>query len=199
MRGSTGRAAEGVIGVPTAWNITIEVEGPRSEANGVEMVGALNDLVQLLEPYDPVAITPALDDSSETVRYGVDLTLEAATLDEAYSWALTTFRDGADKVGLPIWPIVHLEAQTSEELDASLSAPTFPALLGVAELAERLHVSKARASELAHSPTFPPPVVLLASGPIWLESSVSRYLETWSRRPGRPTAAKGPAGRPAPT
>lgn len=156
-----------------------------------DLSAALNDLLVILEPYEPVVIAPALDASAGTARYGVDLTLSSATLDEAYSWALSTFREAADKVGLPIWPIVRLEALTNEELDASLEKYAFPVLLGVAELAEKLRVSKARASELAHSTTFPAPVMILASGPIWLEASVMRYVESWERKPGRPAAAPG--------
>jgi hypothetical protein len=175
--------------VSNNWNITIEVEGAADELpQADDLVGALNDLLTVLEPYDPVVIAPAPETPDGLARYGADLTVAAATLDEAYSWALSTFREAVDKVGLPIWPIVHLEAATDEQLDAELAAPTFPALLGVAELADTLHVSKARASELAHSTTFPPPVLTLASGPIWLEASIQRYVETWDRKPGRPGA-----------
>jgi hypothetical protein len=183
-------ATEGVIAVSNTWNITIEAEGPRDELEGLgDLNAALNELLVILEPYEPVVVSPAPDGSSGVARYGVDLTLMSATLDEAYSWALSTFREAADKAGLPIWPIVRLEALTNENLDASLQTPTFPALLGVAELAEKLRVSKARASELAHSPTFPPPLMVLASGPIWLAASVTRYVDSWDRKPGRPTAA----------
>jgi len=177
------------------WNITIEVEGPRQEIEGLDdLLSALNDLQVTLEPYDPVVIGPARDDRSGVARYGVDLTLATATLDEAYSWALSAFREASDKAALPLWPVVRMEALTNEALDASLAQPMFPALLGVAELAEVLHVSKARASELAHSPTFPPPITVLAAGPIWLKASVIRYVETWDRRPGRPVAAGGRVG-----
>lgn len=180
-----------IVLMSNTWNITIEAEGPREEIKTVvvDLTSTLNDLLVLLEPYEPVVIAPAMDEASEKARYGVDLTLASATLDEAYSWALSTFREAADKVGLPIWPIVRLEAMTNEELDASLEHQAFPTLLGVAELAEKLRVSKARASELAHSPTFPAPVMVLASGPIWLEASVNRYVESWNRRPGRPATA----------
>jgi hypothetical protein len=179
--------------VPNIWNITIEVEGPREEIEGLDLLSALNDLLVTLEPYDPVVIGPA-PDSSGVARYGVDLTLATATLDEAYGWALSAFREASDKAGLPVWPVVRMEALTNEALDASLALPGFPALLGVAELAEVLHVSKARASELAHSPTFPPPIMVLAAGPIWLKASVMRYVETWDRRPGRPVATGGRVG-----
>jgi hypothetical protein len=179
-----------MVSVSNIWNITIEVEGPREEVESLDdLLTALNDLLVILEPYDPVVIGPAPDDPSGVARYGVDLTLSTATLDEAYSWGLSVFREASDKAGLPVWPVIRMEALTNEALDASLGLAAFPALLGVAELAEVLHVSKPRASELAHSPTFPPPIMVLAAGPIWLKASVMRYVETWDRRPGRPVAA----------
>jgi hypothetical protein len=35
-------------------------------------------------------------------------------------------------------------------------------------------------------PGFPAPVGELASGPVWLEGDLSRFMDTWERKPGRP-------------
>ena len=62
-----------------------------------------------------------------------------------------------------------------------------PRLVGLAEVAELLNVSKRSASRYTHRPDFPEPVARLAAGPIWDAAEV----EAW--------AAKQPpfrAGRP---
>jgi hypothetical protein len=172
------------------WHITIEVAGPADEAGAPDdFLAALNDLLRVLEPYDPVLITPAPEPVAGMVRYGADLTFDAESLSSACDLARSTFRDAVAEVRLPRWRVVHLDARTDDVINAELAAPSFPALLGVAELAERLTVSKARASELARSATFPRPLVTLASGPIWLASSVASYVEGWNRKPGRPIAS----------
>jgi hypothetical protein len=85
---------------------------------------------------------------------------------------------------------VQATALTAEELDRELAQPAIPPLLGVAELADRLSVTRQRASDLAKASSFPPkPVAVLASGPIWVEPTVTHHLGTWDRRPGRPKAS----------
>lgn len=49
-----------------------------------------------------------------------------------------------------------------------------------------LGVSRQRASELARSATFPPAVAELKAGPVFVRPAVERFVEGWSRRPGRP-------------
>lgn len=172
------------------WSVTIEVAG-----DGEVTIDALDDFLAALEPYEPVVIAPPEEPLDGLSRYGADLTIATADAPEAAVYAaLIAFREAVVKADLPKWPVVRLELTTEEELEVQLSRPSFPALLGVAEMAKSLAVSKSRASELARSATFPIPVCVLASGPVWLESSVIRYAEGWERRPGRPrsTAVAGP-------
>jgi hypothetical protein len=68
-----------------------------------------------------------------------------------------------------------------------------PDLVGVAEVAELLGVSKQRASDLAHSEGFPAPVATLRAGPIWRRSQLARFAGGWERRPGRPRREAQPA------
>ena len=170
----------------TAWSVTIESEGE----DGVFQPGtsvspsALDELLCVLAEYSPVVIAPA-ESGAGPGRYGVDVSVNADTALEATYMAHQLVWDATRKVGLPEWPIVKLEAQTEDSLDASLATPNFPNLLGVTELAHLLGVSRQRASELAHSPSFPRPVSELASGPVWIEPTVLRYVEEWERRPGR--------------
>jgi hypothetical protein len=84
---------------------------------------------------------------------------------------------------------VGIEVQTMEDLERRLQEPDLPDLVGVAEIARLIGVTKQRVSELAGRAGFPRPVASLASGPVWLRPHVSRFVESWSRRPGRPRKA----------
>lgn len=172
------------------WSVNVEAAQPgdqRVDHDAVEM------LLELLGDHHVggVAVSPG--------RYGCRFDVDAPTSVEAATEADQVFRKAVAAAGLPAWPVVRLETMTVAELDADLAQATFPRLVGVAELAEILGVSRARASELAHSSAdFPPPTVRLASGPVWTEPSVRRFIEAWRRRPG-PVPRKGrPAERGAP-
>jgi hypothetical protein len=84
--------------------------------------------------------------------------------------------------GPSVLTTVRLEVY--EEL-ANAGQASAPELLGIAELAAMLGVSKQRASELARSAEFPRPRVTLKAGPVWTRASIVRYMATWQRRPGR--------------
>lgn len=86
--------------------------------------------------------------------------------------------------------IIRIEVMTPEELTREVDTPNSPRLVGVAEIAELLKVSKQRVSELRREEWFPPPTAELAAGPVWTYDSVRRFERTWPRKPGRPRAAK---------
>jgi hypothetical protein len=79
------------------------------------------------------------------------------------------------------------------EFEAGLTERVIPPLMGVGEIAAALRVSKQRASELSRCDVFPPPVADLAAGPVWLASSIGRFLEAWPRQSGRPRKSPQPA------
>jgi predicted DNA-binding transcriptional regulator AlpA len=54
-------------------------------------------------------------------------------------------------------------------------------LVGVAEIADLLGVSRTRVSQLANSPGFPEPAARLAAGPVWERAPI----EQWARDTGR--------------
>jgi len=58
-------------------------------------------------------------------------------------------------------------------------------LMGLAEVAGFLGVSRARADQLARQVGFPSPVATLQAGRIWKSEDVER----WARKAGRPRAA----------
>lgn len=54
-------------------------------------------------------------------------------------------------------------------------------LMGTAEVAELLGVSRSRVGQLAQRDDFPSPVVRLAAGPVWESADIER----WARETGR--------------
>lgn len=98
------------------------------------------------------------------------------------------FRSALEKANIktPQYQVADVEIQSLEDLDRKLMESTIPDLIGVAELAKILRVSKQRASGLARIPDFPKPIARLASGPVWKKTAIARYIEHWPRRPGRP-------------
>lgn len=54
-------------------------------------------------------------------------------------------------------------------------------LMGVAEVAELLGISRQRVTQLAKQEGFPEPAVQLAAGPVWESADVER----WARETGR--------------
>jgi hypothetical protein len=85
------------------------------------------------------------------------------------------------------WSIVSLTVRRSDQPD---DLPGFPKLLGIAEVAKQLDVSKQRAAELARTHRlFPPPLAELASGPVWTAWQIGSFQRSWTRKPGRPSGA----------
>lgn len=131
----------------------------------------------VIEALAPNAPAVSFDSKRLSVRFNV----KAATETEAFTEGDRLFRKA-----MPGAQPVRVELETVEELDRELAASDVPDLVGVAELAALLHVSRQRASELAQSREFPKPWVVLRSGPVWKRSTVARFTGQWNRQPGRP-------------
>lgn len=123
-------------------------------------------------------------------EYSVTFDVPAVSVEDAVANGLEAFLLAVKTSGLPVWPIVHLEVMTETEHDELLAEPPIPRLVGVAELAEILEVSKQRASALAKSDRFPAPVQTLRSGPLWDYRAVRQFEGAWDRKPGRPKTAE---------
>lgn len=54
-------------------------------------------------------------------------------------------------------------------------------LMGVAEIAALLGVSRQYVNRLSNTPSFPPPAAVLSAGKIWKRDDI----ETWARETGR--------------
>jgi predicted DNA-binding transcriptional regulator AlpA len=60
-------------------------------------------------------------------------------------------------------------------------------LVGAAEVADLLGVSRQQAHRLIRRPDFPTPQARLRSGPVWLTEDIQRWAADHAdRRPGRP-------------
>jgi hypothetical protein len=104
--------------------------------------------------------------------------------------------DGAEPAFFQAWQLVQellpniepdrFYLETVEDQERHLMESNAPDLLGVAEVAELLGVTKQRASDLARSDDFPSPIATLRAGPIWRRSQLARFVGGWSRQPGRP-------------
>lgn len=80
--------------------------------------------------------------------------------------------------------ILAVDVMTTDEADRRLNER--PELVGVAEIAEILDVTKQRASVITQRNDFPAPLARLASGPVWRAGAVASFKTTWRRQPGRP-------------
>jgi hypothetical protein len=162
----------------TDWSVEVEAAGAVGQVLDEDCADEL--AVALSQDAAAVAYLPG--------RYSVRLNIQADDIHEAVEQAVERVCAAAQKSGLPSWPFVRVTALSADELDRDLTRPAIPVLLGVAELAGLLGVTRQRASDLAKTSSFPRPIAVLASGPVWAESTVKRYIPTWTRRPGRPKA-----------
>lgn len=170
----------------TWWSVSLVAAGAGPALD--EADGRLVDLAEALEEHAGVV-------SSQPLRYGARLSVQAPSAGKAVETATRRFQEAARRVGLRSWPVVRAEAMTEVELDAELEEPTYPQLMGVAEVAEALGTSRQRVSALARQRRgLPPPLAQLASGPVWSATTLRRFIDEWDRRPGRPGRPRTAAG-----
>lgn len=80
--------------------------------------------------------------------------------------------------------VVAVTVMTTKEADRRMDERQ--ELVGIAEIARMLKVSKQRASALSRRGDFPAPIARLQAGPIWRAGDLSTFRMNWRRRPGRP-------------
>lgn len=173
----------------SGWTVTIEAAGTRPAGATFErLLAKLGEL---------------LADHAAVISHNPDHTLYAATfsmsfpdadpiapftttIDAVHHMAVDYFTAAATKAGLPKWPIWFAEVQADDRADAELEKPNYPDLVGVAEVAKMLNVTKQRISALRTKPHFPAPLAELDSGPVWDRTALGNFLATWTRKTGRP-------------
>lgn len=172
------------------WSILITRADPSdSDAMASRFARSSDDLFDLYEELAECAPVISFDGSTMSIRVayraGDPFTAarRAATITEK---ALANVEPAIAE-----WPVTHIEATEWTQFERDLEEPNVPAVVGVAELASLLGVSRQRVSELARAAHFPKPFVELASGPVWLEPNVKDFLVNWDRKPGRPRKAAG--------
>ena len=86
------------------WSVGIEAEGER--------VLSREDVVELA---DAVAASDGIASGIGSKRYGVTLIVQAGSRDEAIERATEEFRRAEAVAGLPVGPVVRVEAVTEHE------------------------------------------------------------------------------------
>jgi len=164
------------------WSVLVEIEAPEGEhlRAGDRCLDALADV--LIAEHHGIITGSA---TGWSARISVD-DFDPVHADwQAVEAGRRIVMGMAEKVGLPDWPVVRLEAVREDVLDAELERSNFPDVVGTQEVTKLLDVSRQRLHELRHSGRFPTPMIELAAGPIWLRTAIDSFLDHWARKPGR--------------
>jgi hypothetical protein len=164
------------------WSVLVETRAP-SGTNDDELLELLGDLREALADRGAAA-------GGDGRGWDVRLTLEAPGPAAAVGAGIELVTEWAQKVGLPVWPVVRTEAVEASVLEAELAVRNFPDIVGVQEVLAILGVTKQRLWQLRGAGQFPDPMVELAATPVWLRPAVEAFVETWNRKPGRPSAVQ---------
>jgi hypothetical protein len=117
---------------------------------------------------------------------------------DAVARVRSTIEDWATSVGIGT-SLISESRLTLDEYNRSIREPEVPELVGIAEIAELLGVSRQRASELADTGRLGNPAARIAATRVWAKSSILSSLEgthgasKLTRRPGRPSKKVGRA------
>jgi hypothetical protein len=97
------------------WSVNVEA---RTDGSGRVDEAAAEKLADLLQPYDG-----SVAGGTEPPRWGVAMSIEAASAAEAVAEATRLVISLAAEAGLPGWPVVRAEAVREDVLDNELSSP----------------------------------------------------------------------------
>jgi len=88
-------------------------------------------------------------------------------------------------VGLPQCPVIELSVVNAKDFHSAMEVACGSLdVLGTAELAEVLKVSRQRVLQLRNSGALPDPDFDLAATPVWLRTTVEGFVWGWRRQPG---------------
>jgi hypothetical protein len=176
-----GQAAKGPV---MKYSVYVEAAGPNQAPPLTE--DQLDAFGAGLASYSATVSGAILPQHQRTRSARLTIDQEADNPVRAAAFAVDLVTIVARREGLPAWPIVKVEVTEWERFCAELDRPNRRELVGVAELAALAGVTKQRASILARRAGFPDPVAKLAQGEVWDRRQVARFLEGWTRKPGRP-------------
>lgn len=152
---------------------------------------AIDDIVEAL-----AACSPVVSVGERALR--IRMSVEAVDAERAIKAARARLADAlpADRRR---FALVEVHAQEWERFCADLELPKAIALVGVAEVAQMLGVSRQRASQLARDPRFPEPMHVLAAGPVWAKAAIDLFQQGWQRKSGPKPRSAVPQGTTAST
>ncbi|MGA3562690.1 hypothetical protein [Melissospora conviva] len=101
---------------------------------------------------------------------------EATTIKQAADDILRAARDTLQTAGLRMQP-AGLHIQPRDDLDRGVIRPPLPALVGYAEIAKILGVSRQRARVVAERPDFPAIASQTKSGPLYSRDQVEVFAQ----------------------
>lgn len=159
------------------WHVSVEWSAPpMTDEDCIDFIEKLGDL----RPGITIDDWEHARGKSDEVTYSGVLNVTAETVREAA-------RIGLDRVEGHTGIRAHgVEVVNEDRMRLDLTRPAIPELVGHAEIAELLGVSRQRAAQLASRPDFPPAVMTLKAGPLRVRQDVEKWIPTWTRRPGRP-------------
>lgn len=166
------------------WSVAVEFAG-EAPADRDAINRRLSDFLANLEP-NIAAVTGCPESPADRLgRYSAQLTVEARSPVDAVSEAIDAVTRAAREAGFPEWNLVKVEAVAWDEFARTLEGCTYPAVVGLAELAELLGISHKEILSLVASSRLPRPYAELDGGPVWLEPSLRRFMAEWDRGSAR--------------
>lgn len=121
----------------------------------------------------------------------VALAINADDADKAEDEAVRLIADALLAGGIEPLETLDRRVVRWDLFEAEVSEPNYPDIVGAAEAASILNVSRQRVHQLLReNPRFPEPLYRLrGTGPLWVRSGIEAFSRRWERRPGRPPSA----------
>ena len=174
------------------YSVTIDTWGEGAEAVDIETVAEVGFTLNAIGAEGASASVGGLTGGIGAV-FGIVASHDSDDDWERYAeisrQAVHMFVNACDKVGAPFTGVAHLDISTERYTDLELEREP-EGYAGTAEVADYLHISKQRVSELRREGRMPSPVAELRAGPVWTQSSLKRFLDGWDRTPGRRRAQR---------
>jgi hypothetical protein len=154
---------------------------------------AVSELADVLEEFGALGASSSIGGLAggvgATFGVNVDADEDLSAIASAAQQGELLFSRACEKTGIARGGIARLEVLDGDYVTREIDQPS-ERYAGVTELAGLFGVSRQRMSELRTRADFPSPVAELAAGPVWTESSVTRFIGEWERKPGRPRKKK---------
>lgn len=136
--------------------------------------------------YDELPGDAALSYNTVTREISATFSVDAATIHEAVETGCDTFNRVLKLAHASDFRHTEVHVCEWEVHERRLAESNMPDIVSAPEVGEILGVSRQRVHQLlAENKSFPPPLLRLGAGPIWLRSTIEAWAAT-PRRAGRP-------------